>query len=786
MSTDATCAIHVAYGDPCAAGLPVSLGVPFTRGALKQGTPLAVQSPSGELRPADGRPLALWPHGSVRWCLVSFGAREAGRHEVVLDPAGTVEAPTVTVRQEGDRWMVQSDRLRIILNETGPGIFSDIICDGHAYLARPEDLSFCVDEASTLHETRRAVRVIEQSPLRVRLRVEGGHFRVTGERCLAYRLDVEVWAGWPALRLDYQYFHIEPGEPTLAITRIACDTAWQLGPDAQRHFLQRNHGLFYEPRHVFNPAPVAIAADFPRGEAHVEDPAMLLDDVDYPFYLKPPLVGTQDWLGVGDGEHAVYLQMQDFLAARPNRMTSAEHRLALEMWPATAEALELPQGRSRRQTFTLAFLAQDDTLTQNTNPKHAAPKGLAAALRAPVHEGRACVDPGWLAAVGDFEQDRVLPAGAHIRIENNLAALMVLDMPTTKFDVGDTDSEYNRGRSDVPLAGAPSIPPVFPRQTPTQTYLDCHEPVWTNNEYDIIHAFSSEIMRTGRHELWNTLRLAARHNIEVDFLHYSDHQWLHRATPAHSVRHTTTGAYPSHFWSQGLLEYYCLSGDIDALEVACALGEKTIENFTHPGTRRKLWGFNREIGWSVLTLACLYDVTREARFKALLDELVDFLVAYDRNAFCGAINLSRGNDRQNLNRQIVGNFFGYASMIEGVDLYARTTGREDVAEWLQGLCRDLADEGINAAREGDMPPLHFSTALNVGYERTGEMRFVRMMSMLLDQVYWNARGVQGENSVKPIAKAYRGLTRMLGHAWRHGLLDTYEYPSMREMERVTE
>jgi len=778
MPIDATCALHVAYGDPCAAGLPVSLGVPFAPGTLRPGMPLAMQSPGGELRPAAGRPLALWPDGSARWCLVSFGAREAGRHELVLDPAGTMEAPTVMIRQEGDRWIVASDRLQIVLNETGPGIFSDITCDGHAYLEHPEDLSFCVDEASTRYETRRAVRVIEQSPLRARLRVEGGHYRASGERCLAYRLDVEVWAGWPVVRLDYHYFHIEPGQPMLNIGRIACDTAWRLGSDTRRHFLQRNHGLFYEPRHVFNPAPVAIAADFPRGEAHVEDPAMLLDDVEYPFYLKPPLVGTHDWLGVGDGERAVYLQMQDFLVAKPNRLTSAENRLALEMWPATAETLELPQGRSRRQTLTLAFLTPD--------APGQPPKGLAAALHAPLHEGRASVEPAYLAARGEFEQDRVLPAGVHIRIESNLAALMVLDMPTTKFDVGDTDSEYNRGRSDVPVAGAPEIPPIFPRRTPTQTYLDCHEPVWTNNEYDILHAFSSEIMRTGRHELWDTLRLAARHNIEVDFLHYSDHQWLHRATPAHSVRHTTTGAYPSHFWSQGLLEYYCLTGDIDALEVACALGDKTIENLTHPGTRRKLWGFNREIGWSVLTLACLYDVTREERFKPLLDELVDFLIAYDRTAFSGAINLSRGNDRQNMNRQIVGNFFGYASMIEGVDLYAATTGREDVAQWLQELCRDLADEGMNAAREGDMPPIHFSTALNVGFERTGETRFARMMGMLLDQVYWNARGVQGENSVKPIAKAYRGLTRMLGHAWRQQMLDAYEYPSVREMQRAPE
>lgn len=71
--------IEVAYGDPCPAGLPVSTGVPFELGALKDTAGLAVRAPSGETRPAAGRVLARHADGSIRWCLVSFGARETGR-----------------------------------------------------------------------------------------------------------------------------------------------------------------------------------------------------------------------------------------------------------------------------------------------------------------------------------------------------------------------------------------------------------------------------------------------------------------------------------------------------------------------------------------------------------------------------------------------------------------------------------------------------------------------------------------------------------------------------------
>jgi hypothetical protein len=782
------CIIDAAYGDPSPAGLPVSIGVPFKAGVLKDVSSLAVRAPGGESRPAAGRTLATWPDGSVRWALVSFGAREPGAHEVLWGQAPRQPVPSVTVTRDAGVLTVVSDRLRVTVCEEGPGVLGELVCDGHAYLATPGDFGLCVDGMSSRHETRRQVRILEETPLRVRLRVEGVHAGQDGAPGLNYRLDVEVWAGWPAVRLDYHYFNLIRGQPFQRIGRIAVETAWHLGPTTHRHFVQKNYSELYISRHVYNPAPVALAADLSRRAAHVEDPAMLLDDVDYPFYLHAPLVDTHDWLGVGDGTHNVYLRMEDFLDAVPNRLTSAGNSLAAEVWPSTAEALELPQGRSRRQTLTLAFLeatAVRGGTAKLSNAPVQAPKGVAAILGATVHEGRASVSPAWIAHCGEFKQGQILPAGKHVRIETNLMSLVRLDMPCTKFDVGDTDSHYNStyaviddGR--VPkLAGAPDIPRRFPRSLPTQTYLDCHEPVWTNNEYDAIHAVCSEVMRTGRVDLWRTLRLAARHNIEVDFLHYSDHKVLHRATPAHSARHTTTGAYPSHFWTQGLLEYYCMTGDPDALEVALALGDKTIEVFADAAVRGAQWGFNREIGWSILALACLVDIVREPRFEPLLNEMVAFVVGFDRAGYRGAINLSNGNDRQNLNRQMVGNFFGYSSMMEGVDLFADITKRADVVEWLRKLCHDLADEAMNAAREGQMRGVDFGLALGIGYERTGDERFMRMAGLVLDAAYWNSPGPQGGGSAKSVAHAYRGLMRLLGHAWRRGLLAPYEYPSLR-------
>ncbi|MFP4028526.1 MAG: hypothetical protein ACLFWL_12105 [Candidatus Brocadiia bacterium] len=787
MVSPARPAIEVSYADPRPRGLPVSIGIPFPQGEVKNPSALAVAEPGGEIRPTGARPLAHWPDGSVRWCLLSFGARQIGRHQVSTDKTPPQPECPVTMGIQNGGHVISNRLLTVHLSETGPGPISHIDFGDHVLLDDPAALRLCVDQASTAHEKKRAIEVIEHTPVRCRVRLEGAHYTPNQERHLSYRLDIEMWAGWPNLRLDYHFFNRKSGTRSVPVNRIALETTWQFNEQPRRHFLQTNYGLFYVSRHVVNPDPVELTADFERGRTHVTDPGMLLDDVDYPFYLHPPLVDTNDWLGVHDGQKGIYMQVQDMTQAKPNKLCSKDNSLVFEPWSADAGTLDLPQGRSRRHVCSLAFLSAEDNESWDSEPD--GPQNVADSLTALLYRARASVAPRWLVHCGEFDQGKVLPFGKHVRVEQTLHGMMNLDMPDTKFDVGDTKSHYTGGYvamnpDKVPhLEGAPEMPRIWPDGRPTQTYIDCHEPVWTNNEYDAIHAFCNELMRTGRHDLWPTIRLLARHNIEVDFVHYSDHRWIHRATPAHSARHTTTGAYPSHFWTQGLLEYYCMTGDPDALEVALALGDKTIENFEEPEVREKLWGFNREVGWALLLLVHLYDITREERFRPLMDEMVDYLAGFDRDAFTGAVNLSSGNDLQTLNRQIVGSLFGYVSMIEALDHYVTVTGRKDVEKWLENFMHDLADEALKAAREGSPPNTRFCMVLSVGWERTRDERFLKLMGLWLDNLYWNSPGPKGSGKIKPVASFYRGFTRAMGHAYRAGLLAEYEYPAMKELDR---
>lgn len=369
------------------------------------------------------------------------------------------------------------------------------------------------------------------------------------------------------------------------------------------------------------------------------------------------------------------------------------------------------------------------------------------------------------------------------RFEKFFHRLMRLEMPQAMFDLGDTNetgyqSSYNGENYVLPVVENPP-PRVFKTDTFLHPLSDpgAYEPVWSNNEYDGIYAFCSEWLRTGRPELWPVIQRLARHNIEVDFLHYSDHRWLHRATPAHSARHTSTGAYPSHFWTQGLLLYHCLTGDPEALEVATALGEKILENFADPEVRPVLWGFNRELGWPVLALSHLVDLTGDSRQRAQLEELVDFLVSFDRGTFGGAIKLSAGNALHGMNRQIIDNFFGYASMVEGVEHYLSHTPRPQVQQWFEALLQDLTHELAEAHRQGAaLSPTHMhALGMAIALDRAGDGRAIDSGMLSLQELIDGPEWASPKPEVKNVTMIHRGFVRFLEHARRQGALAELDY-----------
>jgi hypothetical protein len=305
-----------------------------------------------------------------------------------------------------------------------------------------------------------------------------------------------------------------------------------------------------------------------------------------------------------------------------------------------------------------------------------------------------------------------------------------------------------------------------------------YEPAWANNEYDLIHALSIELMRTGRRSIWPTLKAVARHNIEVDFIYHSDDPWQHHGSPTHSANHINSSSYPSHIWTQGLLEYYCLTGDPDALEVAIKLGDTIIRNLEHPQRSKDFWGFNREIGWALLALVQLAETTGEERFHTHSGKIVDYLVNYQRDAQATPIKLSNVDAMDDIHKQMVGSFFGYASMLEAVDRFARITNRPDVDAWLDKILKQVlaaAQDMFRSGRHLDSMRRMLPLGMAIGYERTGDEAFLDIGMLSLEMFLHTDVGIQTNGEVKFTAMVHRSLVRFLKHARQAGLLQKIEY-----------
>lgn len=781
-------------GDP--AGLPVVVGCPFRVGTNGwKGKRATIEFRDGTRAPAQCHALNVADPGGVQWVELSFFSFAAGPARVILDETGAVGSDTARVTATAAGVVLSNEHIRIVACKASPhhplrfemknrqsgewGQFGTL---------RPEVLTDNGLATVNANGEDRKIRILREGPLRTQVELKGHLATVKGAPSLQYRLTVELWMGLNSVRVDWMLAHEVPGVDSVPVKCASLVGNWTVGDNPQRVFVQTQHGPYGKRRLVKNPASVAIDADFSCGPAHVADPSMLLDETDYPFYLAPPKIATEPWLGLAGSCAAVYVQVLDFCESRPNRLQSRGSELTYHLIPDTFPT-QWPQGRRREQSCVFTFVSA----TGDSDPQ-----SPYRALKAMHYASRAQPSPETLVELDRFEMPVALGHGdgRNVRLNSIFHRLCRLDTPGDKWNLGDTiDSGYTRTYAGVPnrlerLEGAPPMRFQFTAGTShfalwPESAAALIEPVWANNEYDVIHALAQETFRTGRPDHLQMLRWASRHTIEVDFLSFSDHRWHHRACVTHSAHHTTTGAHPSHFWTQGLLQYYLLSGDRDALEVALALGDKTIENLGEPDVHPL--GFNRELGWGLLSLVCLVEATRIERYLEAAHKIASFLQRYDRRTHTAKVQLSLGNAAHSLERQMIDNCFGYASMVEAMDRYQKLTGSAATADWLVELLHQLRLESWNAIEEGKVPPLSFMVPLvmAIGYERTGDRDFLNVGLVILEVTLAGASMDRGHGhrgmfsgETKMSAMCCRALGRFLGLADRAGLLASYEYPSV--------
>jgi len=589
--------------------------LPLPRGQFRGPLEAQVEGTSG---PTELWPLAHWPDGSVRM-VQGLMRRRQSLHTIEVVPGRMAEGEIPSLDDSfvfGDHCAERcgsSGMFRLSyegLEYFHPARFSQgfATLSGQRVLCHPEG-------------EMRIVRH-QRNWMRLEIFLAG---EADGEPAgLRFRLQWDLFADVPGCVLSVMTIHDRPGLRTLSLRNI--ETEIGITAEGVLHGVQQQqHGFEYTKNRCVEttePLDLRVAGDIfsPR----IANFGALGDTMEYPSHLAPPPDKVSAFCWLKAGGRRLILEMENFALLRPKGMI-LNGTARIGIWPDWAEPVEWPQGRRRQ--IRLALAVEPDSLEADPARFQARTAALLDTWR--VTPGAdACrearfFDLPWLPPC---RPDR------NPRIEGWASQISSLKTPPEFFNFGDTiDSHYTRtyypsGR--VPLKpGAIDAPPGLAissgRNAMAAGAMDARDPVYVNNEYDVLHCLAGEHLRTGNFLLFRQLVWFARHTIEVDFFCHNDSENLHRAQGVHSVGHTSLGGFPSHFWTQGLAQYYFLTGDADALEVIRALAEKTIWYFEHPQLGKLGSGINREMGWAVLTLVSSYEATLQPEFLRYARKLID-------------------------------------------------------------------------------------------------------------------------------------------------------------------
>jgi hypothetical protein len=114
----------------------------------------------------------------------------------------------------------------------------------------------------------------------------------------------------------------------------------------------------------------------------------------------------------------------------------------------------------------------------------------------------------------------------------------------------------------------------------------------------------------------------ARPDAPIELTPY-DLSYLKEAADGKTDTHTWAG---DHLWGWGLLDYYDLTGDMDALQAAIDLGGNVEQLWMWRKEYHPLYG-TRAVARNLLFAVRLYDATDDPRWKKLADHLIEMMLA---------------------------------------------------------------------------------------------------------------------------------------------------------------
>ncbi len=726
---------------------PVTSGVPFPEGLVKDVSKLALVDAAGKPVPAAFTAINLWPKDkSVRWALVDTQASApAGGAAGFAVVEGTTAAPAarLAVDDGAESIAVDTGVLKFTVRKNGFRLFESVE-SLHAVMAtskrmyttlavsHPEGLAMTVKGVryTSAADAESKVIVEEQNPMRVSILATGKLAPADGKGSDRYDYEVRIhaYAGSPAVKVSATVIKkygktkdishsfedlslglklAQPGaEPTYAIGGDGAPATGKLAAGKTAGVLAKS----------------STAWEF-TGEAKAAGPG------GDPKAKKPLSLGWADLSGPAGGAAAGVYR---FWQVWPKGLeVTGDGTMNIGLYPKACGA---PQpfftGMARTHEALLVFHGKD------AKPEELQKKF--AAFQKPLFLS---ATPEWYCRTGVFGS--LAPVGAKLPGEAAAAFDQFDKMLSGYFDrlmTSELDKWQKRGVTMDAygwLAYGDTLHYAWDEEPAGSPW----KIAWDSNYYDLPHLACEYFARTGERKYWEYQVDHDWHLMDVDVIHWDPgfpQGGASRRCPATNHvgfdppehREPVVNVAFDHHKSESLFELYYLTGNRRALEVAMDLLGHAFRS------KDADYGGTRKPGHQILTLVAGYWCTGDGKYLERARKIIDAGIA------------RQGQNGGGLNAK---DAFTDGICMEAFGKYYQATGDEAVLKAVQGYCDWLM------ARKARWTNCTFALALV--YAKTGDGKYL-------------------EEALKSLgASKTNHISKDMGHMYRNaplatGLVDT--------------
>ena len=188
---------------------PVTFGVPFPRGALRDWRRTRVVDAAGQVVPSQRLRTATWagPDGDVKWLLVDIDARKGARYFLEFGQRVPAVPPVAAdwAKEDAESITIDTGPLRVRVSKRHSHLIESAWLSGKQILAARERM-WMVDQQGTRYDTSDdpadyQVGIETSGPRRVVIKAEGWYRNAQGEGLCQYVTRLHLYRGKPFARV---------------------------------------------------------------------------------------------------------------------------------------------------------------------------------------------------------------------------------------------------------------------------------------------------------------------------------------------------------------------------------------------------------------------------------------------------------------------------------------------------------------------------------------------------------------------------------------------------------